>query len=195
MQIFLIRHGETTANAARIVQIPETPLSERGLTQAELLADRLGDAGITRILSSDLPRAMMTAERLQARTGATLDVVPILQERNFGDLRGRAYADLGIDIMAPGYSPPGGEGWDEFHVRVDSAWQTIRQALPGNAGNLGVVTHGLVCHSLALRHLHLPEGAATPLRWDNASVTTIEASPPWRVALLNCNAHLTAATG
>ena len=31
MQIFLIRHGETAANAARIVQTPDTPLSERGI--------------------------------------------------------------------------------------------------------------------------------------------------------------------
>lgn len=194
MQIFLIRHGETASNAAHIVQTPDTPLNERGIAQVERLAERLADAGITRILTSDLSRAHMTAERLQANTGAVLDLAPLLQERNFGDLRGHSYADLGIDIMDPQYTPPGGESWDVFHTRVESAWQRVQraiaQAIRGNEGNLAVVTHGLVCHGLALRHLSLPAGAETPRRWDNASLTTIDGAPPWCVHLLNCCAHL-----
>ena len=31
MSIFLIRHGETAGNRDRIIQVPETPLSDRGL--------------------------------------------------------------------------------------------------------------------------------------------------------------------
>jgi len=51
MSIFLIRHGETEGNAARIVQRPDIPLSPRGQAQAERLARRLADAGITGIFS------------------------------------------------------------------------------------------------------------------------------------------------
>lgn len=190
MQIFLIRHGETAANAARIVQTPDTPLSERGIAQAERLAERLADAGITRILTSDLPRAHMTADRLQAGTGAAMDFASVLQERDFGDLRGHSYAELGIDIMDPVYTPPGGESWDVFHTRVDSAWRRVQQAIRDGEGNLAVVTHGLVCHGIAARHLSLPADTETPRRWDNTSVTTIDGAPPWRVELLNCCAHL-----
>ena len=57
-------------------------------------------------------------------------------------------------------------------------------------GNLAVVTHGLVCHGIAARHLSLPADTETPRRWDNTSVTTIDGAPPWRVELLNCCAHL-----
>ena len=72
MAIYLIRHGETVGNAARIVQRPDSPLSPRGLEQAERLARRLASAGIGRIVSSDRVRALATAERLQRVTGAPL---------------------------------------------------------------------------------------------------------------------------
>src|SRR5438477_5849884 len=86
--IFLIRHGETFGNAARIVQLPDIPLSERGLAQAERLARRLAQEGVARIISSDLPRAAMTAESVRRMTGAPLMFDPLLHERNFGDIRG-----------------------------------------------------------------------------------------------------------
>ena len=53
MAIFLIRHAETALNAQRIVQLPETPLSERGLRQADCIGQRLAGMGVARILSSD----------------------------------------------------------------------------------------------------------------------------------------------
>ena len=34
MSIFLIRHGETLGNASRTVQLPDNPLSPRGIAQA-----------------------------------------------------------------------------------------------------------------------------------------------------------------
>ena len=57
MAIFLIRHGETLGNASRTVQMPDNPLSPRGVAQAERLARRLGHEGIALILSSDYSRA------------------------------------------------------------------------------------------------------------------------------------------
>src|SRR5436190_7267739 len=115
MSIFLIRHGETALNAARVLQMPDTPLSDRGLAQAEALGRRLASHGVTAIVSSDLLRAVMTAEALRRACGAPLTLDAALQERNFGDVRGRAYATLGADIMSPTYEPPGGESWPAFH--------------------------------------------------------------------------------
>jgi probable phosphoglycerate mutase len=188
--IYLIRHGETPGNAARIVQRPDVPLSPRGEAQAERLARRLAGAGITAILSSDLARAAMTAVHLSRATGVPITWEPLLHERNFGDIRGTAYADLGFDPMKPGYAPPNGESWEVFHARVDHAWRRVREAAAATAGSLAVVTHGLVCKSLAGRCLALPHGAGVPQRWENTSVTIVEASTPWRVQLLNCCAHL-----
>ena len=190
MLIFLIRHGETPGNARRIVQLPGIPLSPRGVAQAERLARRLEREGIARILSSDLARAAMTAEHLRQVTGAPVQFDPLLQERNFGDLRGTAYADLGFDMFAPGYAPPNGETWEVFHARVDRAWALVQETAAPTSGHLAVVTHGLVCRSLAERHLILPAGQDVPERWENSALTVIEGPAPWRVRLLNCIAHL-----
>jgi broad specificity phosphatase PhoE len=190
MAIYLIRHGETLGNAARIVQRPDNPLSPHGVAQAERLARQLEAEGIARIISSDLTRAVMTAELLRRATGAPLEFDPLFQERNFGDLRGTPYAALAVDIFAPDYLPPNGESWSVFHDRVDRAWALVRDAAEANSGHLAVVTHGLVCRSLAARYLTLPAGAEVPDRWENTSVTIAEHRSPWRVRVLNSITHL-----
>ena len=188
--VFLIRHGETVGNAGRIVQRPDSPLSARGMVQAERLGERLAGAGIARILASDLARAAATAESLRRAVGAPIEYEPLLHERNFGDVRGTPYADLGFDLFAPDYEPPGGESWEAFHARVDRAWARVQAVVGSTGGALAVVTHGLVCRSLAARHLVLPPGAVVPERWENTSLTIVEGPVPWRVRLLNCTVHL-----
>jgi 2,3-bisphosphoglycerate-dependent phosphoglycerate mutase len=190
MAIFLIRHGETASNASRVVQTVETPLSDRGMVQAKRLAQRLAGENICEIWCSDLCRARMTAEPLQLASGAPLRTDARLQERNYGDIRGMAYADIGADILAPDYDPPGGEPWNVFHARVDAVWGDIARAVQDATGDLAIVTHGLVCHSLALHHLRLPPAVVPPRRWANTGVTVIDARPPWFVQVLNCTAHL-----
>ncbi|HEY7648968.1 MAG TPA: histidine phosphatase family protein [Methylomirabilota bacterium] len=189
-RLFLIRHGETVGNAARIIQRPDNPLSPRGMVQAERLARRLAAEGVARIVSSDLARAAATAEHLRKATGAPLDFEPLLQERNFGDLRGTPYAELALDPFAPDYAPPNGETWPVFHARVDRAWARVQELAAAAGGSLAVVTHGLVCRSLVGRHLALVDGQTTPESWGNTALTIVEGPAPWRVRLLNCVAHL-----
>lgn len=172
------------------MQRPDVPLSPRGIVQAQRLARRLEREGIGRILSSDLPRATATALHVQRATGVRLVCDPLLQERNFGDVRGTPYADLGFDLFARDYAPPGGETWEVFHARVDRAWALVRRVAVITEGHLAVVTHGLVCRSLAARHLRLPRGQEVPERWENTAVTIVEGEAPWRVLLLNSIAHL-----
>lgn len=189
-EILIIRHGETASNAARIVQTPDIPLSDRGLAQARQLGRRLRALGIEHILSSDQTRAHMTAEEVRSATGVPLSLEPLLQERNFGEIRGTPYAELGgVDIFAHDYEPPGGETGAVFEARVDDAWQSIRVAAQRTPGRLAVITHGLVCASLTARHL-TTEGEAVAGSWRNTSVTVVEGRAPWRVTLLNCTSHL-----
>jgi broad specificity phosphatase PhoE len=135
--LYLIRHGETASNAARVVQTPETPLNEVGIAQAERLARRLAAADITRIVSSDLTRAAMTAEAIRTVTGRPVELDPDLQERNYGDVRGLPYAEVAADILAPDYEPPGGESWSDFHARVERAAElmTLRARAAARAHN------------------------------------------------------------
>lgn len=188
--LYVIRHGETELNARRVVQPPATPLSERGRGQARRLAERLAGEDVGRILSSDLARARLTAEALQQATGAPLELEPLLQERNFGAVRGTAYADLGFDLFAPDYHPPEGENWEQFEARVDLVFPQLEALAARTVGALAVVTHGLVCRSLAARHLGAGEENEEPRRWGNTSLTVAEGPRPWRVLLLNCTAHL-----
>jgi len=189
-RLFLIRHGETVGNASRTVQLPDSPLSPRGIAQAERLGRRLAAEGITHILASDFARARTTAEHLQKATGAPLTFEPLLQERNFGDLRGTPYDRLGLDMFALDYEPPNGESWPVFHARVDRAWGRVQALAERTRGQLAIVTHGLVCRSLAANHLILPDGTVAPEKWDNTSLTIIDWPAPWHVRLLNCIAHL-----
>jgi probable phosphoglycerate mutase len=196
MAIYLIRHGETAGNRNRVLQVPETPLSERGLSQARRLGARLVDSNIVAILSSDLARAAMTAECVASSTGVAVEHEPLLQERNFGDLRGTPYAELSESPFAPGYEPPGGESWPDFHARVDRAFERVTRRAAELDGHLAVVTHGLVCHSIAMRHIDRGESAAgagmdgPPISFGNTAVTIIEGPGPWRAALFGCTAHL-----
>jgi 2,3-bisphosphoglycerate-dependent phosphoglycerate mutase len=191
--IHLVRHGETLFNATRVVQPADTPLSERGRAQAERLAARLGDAGIRTILASDLPRAFATAQAIARRTGAALVVDPELAERNYGAVRGTPYAELRDDIFGPDYAPPEGETWDVFHARVDRAWARVEAAAAAHE-SLAVVTHGLVCWSIVSRHVTRTNEPCTAMRFGNTSLTLID-GPPWRARLVDCTAHLDAATG
>lgn len=195
MRILVVRHGETPGNRDRVLQVAETPLSERGVGQAVRLAERIAAGGAARILASDLRRAAMTAEIVQQRTGLPLEHEPLLQERNFGDLRGTPYSRLEHDIFAPDYEPPGGESWPRFHERVVAAWSRVVRASAEAGGDLVVVTHGLVCRVLAERHLALPSGIEPPTHWGNTSLTVVDAPAPHLVRVLNCTAHLEGGDG
>jgi probable phosphoglycerate mutase len=186
MTILLVRHGETTGNAARMMQRPDVPLNARGIRQAAALADRLVGHGFAHILCSDLPRARMTAEPLVAR-GHSIEHTPLLQERNFGDIRGMRYDDLTFDPFAPSYAPPNGETVEMFLARVARAFDLILERRRALSGPLVVVTHGLVCHALVRDHLRI---ADAPARFDNTGVTVFDAAPPHPMTLINCTRHL-----
>jgi 2,3-bisphosphoglycerate-dependent phosphoglycerate mutase len=190
MTIFLVRHGETAGNASRVLQRPDAPLNERGVHQAERLAQRLVDDGFVHIVSSDLLRARMTAAPIAARSGVVIEESPILQERNYGDLRGMPYAQLTENPFGPDFAPPNGEDWPTFHARVAEAFDFIVSTRRRVNGALVVVTHGLVCRALVGRHALLSEGSIVPELFGNTSVTVLHEDPPHTVSLLNCTRHL-----
>jgi probable phosphoglycerate mutase len=178
MSILLIRHGQTCENKNHIVQPAEVPLSKLGLQQAALLGERLRTLGIERILCSDLPRARETANQIAIQTQCAVTLSPLLRERNFGTLRGRTYTDIGFDFFAESYSPPEGESWQDFELRINQAWQLIVELAAKTAGCLAVVTHGNE------RQETIPD------RWDNTSVTEFDKTAPYKIILLNDTGHL-----
>lgn len=188
--IVLIRHGETEGNRQRILQVAETPLNAQGQHQAELLAQRIAQRPVRLILCSDLPRARMTAAPLLTRVQAPIEYTPLLQERNFGELRGTPYAALQTDPFAPGFQPPGGESWDAFHDRVAEAFAHVVARRQQIDGDVVVVTHGLVCRALLTRHALLDAEMLVPGYFEHTSVSLLSAEPPHRASLINCANHL-----
>ena len=63
--IYLVRHGETTANVSNVLQgQSDVPLNEQGLKQAALIGARLREKHFDFIASSDLSRAAVTAREI-----------------------------------------------------------------------------------------------------------------------------------
>ena len=210
MSILLIRHGETAGNRERIIQVPETPLSDRGLAQAARLGRRLAREPIAEIWSSHLRRAHQTAEAIERTTGVALALHPDLEERNFGDLRGTPYAELRSDPFVPNYDPPGGESWDAFHERVDRMWERIERhwfdqfARRAGTSHLAIVSHGLFLRSLLERRLLSAEqlerhgDGEGRITIDNTALSVVTprharaGAEPHHVDLIACTAHLEA---
>lgn len=190
MSLFLIRHGETALNAARVLQPADTPLSAAGLAQADALARRLVGVGLAAIVSSDLPRALRTAEALSATTGLAIHTSPLLRERSFGELRGQPYDALGFDALAMQAAPPGGESAADFFDRVAAAFAMIVRMRATLAGPLAVVTHGLVIRVLLDAHVRFPAGIDRPERLGNTALSIVSAVPPHTLELLDCTRHL-----
>lgn len=91
-QLYLIRHGQSAGNAeGRFGGHGPTPLSELGQQQAEKTAKILAKEGINAIYSSDLVRAVQTAEPLAKLLGLPIHTSPAFRERNVGVLEGLTF--------------------------------------------------------------------------------------------------------
>lgn len=90
--LLLIRHGQSGGNAdGRFGGHGPTPLSELGRKQAELTARAVANEGISAVYSSDLARAIQTAEPLAKRLKLDLHVSPDFRERHVGVLEGLTF--------------------------------------------------------------------------------------------------------
>ena len=94
-KLYLVRHGETVDNARQLMQ-GQTPgeLNDNGRRQAMDLARRLAEVKFDTVMSSDLRRAVQTADILARPHGLTVETTPLLRERDWGDFTGRFIPDL-----------------------------------------------------------------------------------------------------
>ena len=87
MQITLVRHGESIANIGNYINDdPSKPvgLTDRGITQAESLAQRLRTEIFTHAYASEFPRAQQTAAILLRQHDCELIIDARLNERKTG---------------------------------------------------------------------------------------------------------------
>jgi broad specificity phosphatase PhoE len=84
--MYFIRHGQSEFNAAmhrtgKDPGIIDAPLTERGRAEIMAATTRLGQLGITRLISSPYSRALQTASIIAAELGLTITADPLAGER------------------------------------------------------------------------------------------------------------------
>ncbi len=190
MRLYIVRHGETEFNRNRMMQgYHEIPLNERGIRQATLLAHRLKEEQLDRIISSDLRRAVMTACIVASHTGAPMDYDPALRERNPGLLTGKSYDEEPRFFTDVDFIPPEGEGVRAFRSRVRQTFEHLADQAHLATERVAVITHGLVCHAFVTEFFG--EDAAEGIGSRNAALTVAEFDAgQWSLVARDCAIHL-----
>jgi broad specificity phosphatase PhoE len=91
VNLYFVRHGEGVANLTRVFSNVEScnhALTSRGIEQAQILADTFASRRITRIYSSQLLRAVQTADILSHTLQAPVEVTEALREWSVGVFEG-----------------------------------------------------------------------------------------------------------
>jgi broad specificity phosphatase PhoE len=152
------RHGENVANLSRTFsyRVFDGDLTDRGIAQAQSLADRLQAANdrYGLLVCSPLRRARQTAEIVSARMGLPIGAeLEDLREVNVGELDGRAddrawrvYEAILAAWRSGQLSQrfPGGESGDELAART-------RCALASIAAQAGGMDRVVIAHGASIR--------------------------------------------
>ena len=151
MILYLVRHGKDDETVRG--GWSDQPLTAEGICQAEAMSITMTERNIRHIYSSDLPRAMQTAEILAEKL--QLPVVPLKQFRevNNGDLAGMKneealvrYPGLFWNQLEWEQCYPNGESPKQFYERIYAMWMIFSQKLLVKKENAVLVTHGGVIH-------------------------------------------------
>ncbi len=154
--VIITRHGETEWNRQlRHQGYLDSPLTSLGILQARALAERLKGLPIRTIYSSDLGRAMHTAEILATALLLPVQPEPGLRETNLGISQGLTREEFKVEYPQlheqflkrdPDFALPDGESLRQFHNRTIACLQTLVASHPGqtvlivcHGGNLGCI--------------------------------------------------------
>jgi len=169
LELWLVRHGETTFSATkRVAGWSDPPLTAIGRRQAADLREVLDGREFAGVWSSDLERAVETARLAWGEPCRDVR----LRECHFGDIEGCTYdeadADYGDVFRAfRGFSTPGGESHQQLHERVRDfieGLETGRHLLFAHGGVIRVLTQDLGVDRF------LPTGSVFGLDWRNQKV-------------------------
>jgi 2,3-bisphosphoglycerate-dependent phosphoglycerate mutase len=183
----LVRHGETDWNQEKRMQGQrDIPLNESGKRQAAALADRLATERWDLVYSSDLSRALHTAQTIGKRLHIPVYADSRLREIGFGRLEGTTVEDR---IMLYG------ESWNEMDHGIEqqeAIWARstsfLQDVLKRHGGlRIIAVSHGAFIAD-TLRELM---GDPSISHLGNTSVTVLKhREQSWQCELLNCTRHL-----
>jgi len=207
-KLFLVRHGQSAGNAeGRFGGHGATPLSDLGFEQARVTAEALSKENINAIYSSDLLRAVQTAEPLSKLVGIPVETSQGFRERNVGVLEGLTFDESKQEYPNDYYALVNrnihhvitkGESYSNL---LDRITVELRNLLRKHRGErIAVFTHtGALCfmtlHLLGAIHRNTKQ---TPwIITSNCGINRFEirGSRNVRVLALNDTRHLTQITG
>ncbi len=144
----------------------EGALSAVGREQARTLGERQRNDGLTVVFTSDLHRAVETAEIAFAGAAIPIELDRRLRECNYGSLNGMPRAQLDAERTRRLDAPfPGGESWREAVARVAGFLDELRVSRNGER----VLIIGHVATRWALDHVvhgvPLEELVDAPFAW------------------------------
>ena len=185
-RIIAIRHGETAWNVdARIQGHLDIPLNDTGLWQAERAGAALADERLDAIYSSDLQRALSTAQAVGQTTGCPVQPDAGLRERCFGSFEGRTFKEVEAEQPEqalrwrkrdPDFVPDGG-GESLAMLRSRIQHTVDRLASQHMGGQIALVAHGGVMDMLYRLATH--QDLQAPRTWElhNAAINRLLWTP------------------
>jgi 2,3-bisphosphoglycerate-dependent phosphoglycerate mutase len=197
--VILVRHGQTKWNCElRFQGQSDSPLSELGECQARALGERLAALEIDALYSSDLGRALRTAQLIGKATGHEVVVDQRLRERNFGIFEGLTIEEIEErhpEVLArwrtrdPQYAIPGGENAGAIYNRMVACLNDLADRHSGRT--IAAVSHGLALDAFYRHVAGIPLTAPRTLKLLNASLNTFyRGSEGWKLGALSDVAHL-----
>jgi probable phosphoglycerate mutase len=184
-RILAIRHGETAWNVdGRIQGQLDVPLNDMGRWQVHRLALAVADEDIAAIYSSDLLRALETAQAVSRGSGDPIVTDPGLRERGFGTFEGLSYAEINQRWPEmgerwrrrdPSFGAPGGETLTDFYARSVATAARLAALHPGQT--IALVSHGGVMDCLYRAATRIPLDAPRSWQLGNAAINRLVYTP------------------
>ncbi|SNR38435.1 histidine phosphatase family protein [Blastococcus mobilis] len=176
LTLLLVRHGQSEWNAAGLMQgqTAHVPLTPLGHEQARAAAAELAGLSPGALISSDLVRAVQTAEHCARATGLPIVTSPALREQGYGELEGRPSRELWdiVDWTDPHWSAPGGESLAELQGRVGAFLKHLGAEPPADV--IALVTHGDTIRAAQAVVAGLGPDAMPAVTPPNGTVTRLE---------------------
>lgn len=177
-RFIIVRHGQTQWNHIGIRQGHlDSDLTDRGISQAKALGSRLARERFTHLYSSDLGRAVRTAEIIAACTGHEIVTDARLRERHLGIFQGLNGDEIKAKYpeehrlhrtVGPDYVIPDGESVRQ-QVARNVAYLT--EIAPKHVGEtIVIVTHGGVLSGLFRHTFSIPFDAPRRFEFTNAGL-------------------------
>jgi probable phosphoglycerate mutase len=177
-QLIIVRHGQTHWNLKLIRQGHlDSPLTEQGVAQAKALGERLARESFTALYSSDLGRALQTAQMIAEATGHKVVTDRRLRERHLGIFQGLNGDEIREKYpeeyrlhrtVGPTYVIPDGESVEQQVARNVEYLKEIAERHLGE--KIVVVTHGGVLSGLFRHTFSIPFTAPRRFEFTNASL-------------------------